>query len=43
MVSVTDDISQQKAVSTYFIDSKTLELLKQEVDMGPRKMVMERL
>lgn len=43
LVSVTDDISQQKAVSTYFIDSKTRELLKQEVDMGPRKMVMERL
>lgn len=43
MVSVTDDISQKKAVSTYFIDSKTRELLKQEVDMGPRKMVMERL
>lgn len=43
MVSVTDDISQQKAVSTYYIDSKTRELLKQEIDMGPRKMVMERL
>lgn len=43
IVSVTDDISQKKAVSTYFIDSKTRELLKQEVDMGPRKMVMERL
>lgn len=43
MVSVTDDISQKKAVSTYFVDSKTRELLKQEVDMGPRKMVMERL
>lgn len=43
MVSVTDDISQKKAASTYYIDSKTRELLKQEVDMGPRKMVMERL
>ncbi|WP_100074134.1 hypothetical protein [Chryseobacterium camelliae] len=43
IVSVTDDISQKKAVSTYFIDSKTRELLKQEIDMGARKMVMERL
>lgn len=43
IVSVTDDISQKTALSTYFIDSKTRELLKQEIDMGPRKMVMERL
>ncbi|MDQ1162497.1 hypothetical protein QE422_002865 [Chryseobacterium sp. SORGH_AS 447] len=43
MVSVTDDISQKKAASTYYIDSKTRELLKQEVNMGPRKMLMERL
>lgn len=42
MVSVTDDISQNKALNTYYIDSRTRELLKQEVDMGPRKMVMER-
>jgi len=41
IVSVTDDISQQKAINTYYIDSKTRELLKQEVDMGTRKMVME--
>ncbi|GEN74263.1 DUF3108 domain-containing protein [Chryseobacterium hagamense] len=43
MVSVTDDISQNKALNTYYIDSRTRELLKQEVDMGPRKMMMERL
>jgi hypothetical protein len=43
MVSVTDDISQKKAISTYYIDTKTRELLKQEIDMGPRKMVMEKL
>lgn len=43
LVSVTDDISRKKAESTYYIDSKTRKLLKHEVDMGPRKMVMERL
>lgn len=43
LVSVTDDISQKKTASIYYINSKTRELLKQEVDMGPRKMVMERL
>ncbi|WP_294299893.1 hypothetical protein [uncultured Chryseobacterium sp.] len=43
MVSVTDDISQKKALSTYYIDVKTREVLKQEIDMGPRKMEMERI
>ncbi|WP_378103325.1 hypothetical protein [Chryseobacterium sp. sg2396] len=43
MVSVTDDISQKKAQSTYYIDVKTREVLKQEIDMGPRKMEMERI
>ncbi len=43
VVSVTDDISEKKALSTYYIDAETRDILKQEIDSGPRKMVMERL
>ncbi|WPO81355.1 hypothetical protein SD427_11330 [Chryseobacterium sp. JJR-5R] len=43
MVSVTDDISEKKAISTYYIDAETRDVLKQEIDLGTRKMVMERL
>lgn len=43
IVSVTDDISEKKSVSTYYIDVDTRDVLKQEIDMGTRKMVMERL
>jgi len=43
IVSATDDISEKKSVSTYYIDVDTRDVLKQEIDMGTRKMVMERL
>ncbi len=40
-VSVTDDISNNKAISTYYIDQKTRKILRQEIDMQGRKMTME--
>lgn len=43
VISVTDDISKNQSVSTYYIDSKTREVMKQEITAGPRKMLMERL
>lgn len=42
LVSVTDDISQKQALSVYYIDANTREILKQEISMGTRKMLMER-
>lgn len=41
-VTITDDISENTASSTYFIDRKTRGLLRQEIDLGSRTMVMER-
>lgn len=41
LVTATDDISANKAISTYYIDKKTRQVLKHEIDMGGRKMVME--
>jgi hypothetical protein len=43
MVSVTDDISEKKSVSKYYIDVTTREVLKQEIDAGGRKMMLERI
>ncbi|AQX11360.1 hypothetical protein KRE40_12785 [Elizabethkingia meningoseptica] len=43
IVKVLDDISENKITTTFYIDTKTRQLLKQEVDMGPRKMVMEKV
>lgn len=40
-VKTTDDISNNSAFSTYYIDQSTRELLQQEVDFGGRKMIME--
>ncbi|OUR97637.1 hypothetical protein A9Q86_15605 [Flavobacteriales bacterium 33_180_T64] len=40
-VETTDDISNNSAVSTYYIDTTTRKILKQEIDFGGRKMVME--
>ncbi len=39
-VEATDDISDNAAVSTYYIDMSTKKILKQEVDFGGRKMIM---
>lgn len=41
IVKTTDDIQDRKTVSTYFIDKSTREVLKQEIDAGGRKMVIE--
>ncbi|MCJ8152682.1 hypothetical protein MKJ01_02755 [Chryseobacterium sp. SSA4.19] len=43
IISVTDDISEKKVISTYYIDVMTREVLKQEIDMAGRKMMMERI
>ncbi|WP_117884139.1 DUF3108 domain-containing protein [Aureibaculum luteum] len=40
-VETTDDISNNTAVSTYYIDTSTRKILKQEIDFGGRKMLME--
>ncbi len=40
-VETTDDISNNTAISTYYIDTITRKILKQEIDFGGRKMVME--
>ena len=40
-VVTTDDISNNTAIITYYIDTSTRKILKQEIDFGGRKMVME--
>ncbi len=40
-VEATDDISNNAAISTYYIDRSTRKILKQEIDLGGRKMLME--
>jgi hypothetical protein len=40
-VETTDDISNNTAISTYYIDKSTRKILKQEIDFGGRKMLME--
>ena len=41
LVKTTDDIQDRKTISIYFIDKSTREVLKQEIDAGGRKMIME--
>jgi hypothetical protein len=41
ILKTTDDIQDRKTISTYFIDKSTREVLKQEIDAGGRKMVIE--
>jgi hypothetical protein len=43
IVKTTDGITDHKVITTFYIDLKTRQLLKQEMDMGPRKMLMERV
>ncbi|OXA85900.1 DUF3108 domain-containing protein [Flavobacterium hercynium] len=43
IVTVTDDISDNKVINTYYFDSKTNQLLKQEIDMGANKMLFEKV
>jgi len=40
-VTVTDDISKNTAISTYYIERQSRKLLRQEIDLGGRKMFME--
>jgi hypothetical protein len=40
-VQVTDKISGNSVISIFYIDRKTRELLKQEIDAGNRKMLLE--
>ncbi|WP_420574209.1 hypothetical protein [Kordia sp.] len=40
-VETTDDISNNTTVSTYYIEKSTRKILKQEIDFGSRKMLME--
>jgi len=42
-VETTDDISNNTAIIIYFIDKATRKLLKQEIDIDGRKMLMELL
>ena len=43
IVKTTDGITDHKAITTFYIDTKTRQLLKQEMDMGPRKMLVEKV
>lgn len=43
IVTVTDGISQNKVINTYYIDCETNQFLKQEIDMGTRKMLLEKV
>ncbi|KGL61718.1 hypothetical protein PHEL85_1499 [Polaribacter sp. Hel1_85] len=40
-VETTDEISNNSAISTYYIDTSTRKILRQEIDFGGRKMLME--
>jgi len=41
VVKTTDDIQYRKTESTYYIDMITRKVLKQEINAGGRKMIME--
>ncbi|GGG53161.1 hypothetical protein GCM10007332_13540 [Epilithonimonas arachidiradicis] len=41
VVKTTDDIQERKAESTYYIDMITRKVIKQEINAGGRKMIME--
>jgi len=41
IVKTTDDIQDRKTESTYYIDADTRKVLKQEINAGGRKMIME--
>lgn len=43
IITVTDGISQNKTINTYYIDSQTNQFLKQEIDMEKNKMIMEKV
>jgi len=41
IVQTTDDISDRKTVVTYYINRLTRKMIKQEINAGGRKMIME--
>lgn len=41
IVQTTDDISDRKTVVTYYIDRMTRKMIKQEINAGGRKIIME--
>ncbi|MDN3691346.1 hypothetical protein QWZ06_03245 [Chryseobacterium tructae] len=41
MVKTTDDINNKSTIVTYYIDPITRKIVKQDIDMGGRKMLME--
>ncbi|WP_156109141.1 hypothetical protein [Polaribacter sp. Hel1_85] len=41
IVKMTDDISDNKAIMTFYIDSNNRQIIRQEVDIQGRKMVMQ--
>lgn len=41
IVTTTDDISDNEVLSTYYIEKESRKLLKQEINMKGRKMLME--
>ncbi|PKH52076.1 hypothetical protein CXF68_15845 [Tenacibaculum sp. Bg11-29] len=41
IVKVTDDITDNKAIMTFYIDINNRQIIRQEVDMQGRKMIME--
>ena len=43
IVKTADGITNHKVITTFYIDLKTHQLLKQKMDMGPRKMLMEKV
>ncbi|MBK1897623.1 DUF3108 domain-containing protein [Chryseobacterium paridis] len=43
IISVTDDISNNAVKMAFYIDTKSNQMLKQEMDAGGRKMIMERI
>ncbi|ASK30260.1 hypothetical protein CEY12_09090 [Chryseobacterium sp. T16E-39] len=43
IVSVTDDISNNAVKMAFYIDTKSNQVLKQEMDAGGRKMIIERI
>jgi hypothetical protein len=40
-VKTHDDISNKTTTTTYYIDPETRKILKQDMDMGGRKMFIE--
>lgn len=40
-VKTTDDIRDKTTIVTYYIDSETRKILKQEIDLGGKKMTLE--